>query len=248
MAKYIDVDRLKAKLDEYYREYQSKYMETRTPYTQGLIDALDLAEQVIDSLQQEQPEVDLDEETIRIEFHTIADKCFNEGIEGWEREKLIARHFYNIGQRSRPKISDSSLEEEIAGMYQSLFGTDVINRKEMIYLDTFEAIARHFAQWGAEHLADARKTWPKDLEEAARKTYPNKEGDLCSLHSALQRAAFIAGAKWQKEQMMKEAISCKVFWHDGPLLDYTQEQQDNVLERIGANLGDKVRIIIVKED
>ena len=35
----------------------------------------------------------LDEETIRIEFHTIADKCFNEGIEGWEREKLIARHF-----------------------------------------------------------------------------------------------------------------------------------------------------------
>lgn len=51
-----------------------------------------------------------------------------------------------------------------------------------------------------------------------------------------------------KEQMMKEAISCKVFWHDGPLLDYTQEQQDNALERIGAHVGDKVRLIIVKED
>lgn len=59
MAKYIDADRLKAKLDEHYRKYQSKYMETRNPYTQGLIDALDLAEQVIDSLQQEQPEMDL---------------------------------------------------------------------------------------------------------------------------------------------------------------------------------------------
>lgn len=57
MSKYIAVDRLKAKLDEHYRKYQSKYMETRAPYTQGLIDALDLAEQVIDSLQQEQPEV-----------------------------------------------------------------------------------------------------------------------------------------------------------------------------------------------
>lgn len=56
MKKYIDADRLKAKLDEHYRNYQSKYMETRTQYTQGLIDALDLAEQVIDSFQQEQPE------------------------------------------------------------------------------------------------------------------------------------------------------------------------------------------------
>lgn len=54
--KYIEADRLKEKLDEHYRKYQSKYMETRTPYTQGLIDALDLAEQVIDSLQQEQPD------------------------------------------------------------------------------------------------------------------------------------------------------------------------------------------------
>ena len=60
MSKYIAVDRLKAKLDEHYRKYQSKYMETRAPYTQGLIDALDLAEQVIDSLQEEAP----DKETI----------------------------------------------------------------------------------------------------------------------------------------------------------------------------------------
>ena len=55
----IDADRLKAKLDEHYSNYQSKYMETRTPYTQGLIDALDLAEQVIDSLQQGQPKINI---------------------------------------------------------------------------------------------------------------------------------------------------------------------------------------------
>lgn len=60
MSKYIEAERLKEKLDEHYRKYQSKYMETRTPYTQGLIDALDLAEQVIDSLQEEMP----DKETI----------------------------------------------------------------------------------------------------------------------------------------------------------------------------------------
>ena len=60
--------------------------------------------------------------------------------------------------------------------------------------------------------------------------------------------AFETGADWMEKQMMKEAIPCKVFWHDGPLLDYTQEQQDNALERIGANVGDKVRILIVKDD
>lgn len=82
------------------------------------------------------------------------------------------------------------------------------------------------------------------------------------------REFFIAGAKWQadhtplpedtvifnkgvaegKRLMMEEAIPCNVFWHDGPLLDYTQEQQDNALERIGAKVGDKVKVIIVKED
>ena len=54
MDKYINADRLKAKLDEYYRKYQSKYMETRFPYVEGLIDAIDLAEQIINTLQQEQ--------------------------------------------------------------------------------------------------------------------------------------------------------------------------------------------------
>lgn len=63
--KYIDAERLKAKLDVLYRKYQSKYMETRIPYTEGLIDALDLAEQAIDSLQQEQSEMDLEEEVKR---------------------------------------------------------------------------------------------------------------------------------------------------------------------------------------
>lgn len=51
--------------------------------------------------EQEQPEVDLDEETLREEFHTIDSKCFNEGIEGWWREKLIARHFYELGIKAK---------------------------------------------------------------------------------------------------------------------------------------------------
>jgi hypothetical protein len=57
---------------------------------------------------------------------------------------------------SCPKLSDNSLDEEIAGMYQALFGTDVINRKERVYLDTFEAIARHFYGLGLKANSDER--------------------------------------------------------------------------------------------
>ena len=53
---------------------------------------------------------------------------------------------------SLPDEECEGLEEEIEGMYQALFGTDIINRREMVYLETFEAIARHFAEWGAKHL------------------------------------------------------------------------------------------------
>ena len=66
-------------------------------------------------------------------------------------EKVSAA--YQLGLADKEKqMNQEGLEEEIAGMYRALFGTDIINRKEMLYLDTFEAIARHFAQWGAEHL------------------------------------------------------------------------------------------------
>ena len=43
-------------------------------------------------------------------------------------------------------------------------------------------------------------------------------------------------------------IDCKVFWYDGPLLDYTQEQQDDALEKIDAHPGDKVKLIILKDE
>lgn len=59
---------------------------------------------------------------------------------------------------------------------------------------------------------------------------------------------FKAGAQWQKEQMMKDAIECNIGWYDGLLLDYTQQQQDKALDKIGAKIGDKVKVIIIKEE
>ena len=51
----------------------------------------------------------------------------------------------------------------------------------------------------------------------------------------------------EKEVDLENSMVCKVDWYDGFLLDYTQEQQDELLEKIGANVGDKIRVILIKE-
>lgn len=50
-----------------------------------------------------------------------------------------------------------------------------------------------------------------------------------------------------KEVDLENSMVCKIDWYDGFLLDYTQEQQDTLLEKIGANVGDKIRVILIKE-
>ena len=159
------------------------------------------------------------------------------------------------------------LEEEIERYLHSLgvgYGGWVDGMED----DDLRGIARHFAQWGAEHRGSSEI--PKDLEEAAEKSYPNKEGDLCSLHSTLQRAAFIAGAKWQaeqdtrdmfmsdnrhfekvyelgkkdmKEQMMKGAIDAE-FCSAGmfmPMIDFKDKRME------GIKYGDTIKVIVIKE-
>lgn len=66
---------------------------------------------------------------------------------------------------------------------------------------------------------------------------------------ALVDRAYENGKKDKEEELKKNSIHCKVFLHDGGLLmDYTQEQQDEVLEKIGADIDDKVILIILKDE
>ena len=62
-------------------------------------------------------------------------------------------------------------------------------------------------------------------------------------------AAFIAGAKWQKEQMMKEAVEGDIGMtlHD-KRADLYVRSKGYLPESLGIKCNDKVRIIIVKED
>lgn len=63
--------------------------------------------------------------------------------------------------------------------------------------------ARHFAEWGAEHAKKDEIPVPSDLEEAAEE-YSKERAEGHILYDWVH--AFIAGAKWQKEQDTREMI------------------------------------------
>ena len=131
-------------------------------------------------------------------------------------------------------------------------------------------IAEHFAQWGAEHLATSGKTLeikpgdevtinghkivydkdkgyvtivkseesvPKDLEEAADKYEQEFFTD------ATLGEAFIAGAEWDREQMMKEAVEGRVF------MSFVPGHNQMVMADVDLPTNTNVRVIVLpKED
>ena len=100
--KYIDADRLKAEIEQLKGQLIRGACAAQIEMETNCKDeAYNEVLAILDSLQQEHSKVDLDEETIREEFHTIDHQCFEEGIEGWQREKLIARYFYKLGLNAK---------------------------------------------------------------------------------------------------------------------------------------------------
>lgn len=75
----------------------------------------------------------------------------------------------------------------------------------------------------------------------------NLDGVYKAITEHLERRDKIVEEEFLK-RLKDNAIHCKVSWYDGPLLDYTQEQQDDALERIGATVGDKITMILLKEE
>lgn len=104
----------------------------------------------------------------------------------------------------------------------------------------------------AVSMLEQQETLPKSLSFAARRyaipTYM-KDIDENFLHEypydPVAERAFIAGAKWDRSQMMQEAV-------EGTVMDFSSNQpRPQVDVYVDPNkycTGDKVRIIIVKED
>ena len=130
--------------------------------------------------------------------------------------------------------------------------------------------ARHFAQWGAKHLADDSKTSPNDLEEAAvdiADALLDKPKDyVLSAKADYWNGAhdgIIAGAKWQAEHtpLPEDTVLFSKGVEEGKRLMMGEAVEGEVVKDWDNNLsvksgvicgfkfGEKVRVIVLpKED
>ena len=133
--------------------------------------------------------------------------------------------FLSTLKSEKPMSLEDDLEKEI-----KRYG-----EKNMFNIPAFQQVARHFAQWGAEHLATSGKTSggsseiPNCLNELAdyarrqveellpviKKYNDYSEEQIEELRTHLM-AMFLEGAGWQKEQMMKEYVRKDSLWKPTP--------------------------------
>ena len=164
-------------------------------------------------------------------------------------EQLLS--FLSTIEKSEKPLQEG-LEEEINRLWESF--ADEMEGPHNLF-DIYVRLAHHFAKWGAEHFRDTTKMIsgsseiPNDLEEAA-KNYALNTAEDSEQYSA-RYLGYKDGAKWQKEQMLKEAVEGEVcipnVWvekKEGKELVVRAE----ISKELGFKFGDKVRLVIIKED
>lgn len=107
------------------------------------------------------------------------------------------------------------------------------------YEDTLNVL-KHIQENLEKSTLESEKLVHNNLEEAARQYFENPE------NSWEVRNVFIAAAKWDREQMLKNAVEADVNTYRD--LVAGKSWAEFVVEMPTNNLGDKVKIIIVKEN
>lgn len=87
-----------------------------------------------------------------------------------------------------------------------------------------------------------------ELEEAA-KGYSNNLDNICGSIGKQTRNAFKAGAKWQKEQMMKDAVDAEIYREieNDDTREYSLHAISHKLDKSKYKFMEKVKVIIIKE-
>jgi hypothetical protein len=135
-----------------------------------------------------------------------------------------AEHF-----RDTTKMIDKSLEEAAKEYEWSNVDTNQLNPPTLdmtVQVGDLRNAFKAGAEWGAEHFRDTTKMIGKSLEEIANE-FANQ--DCVTFIS--RKKGFIAGAEWQKEQMLKDAI---------PFYE--------ILKAVPSFERENTRIIIVNEE
>ena len=189
---------------------------------------------------------------------SVDDKVFEEWVDDcWKHYKVNnpdsydkgdeiqfdERGFKNFCRRIRNLYRQKPTEwsEEDEDMFVRVLhflNTNRINERGKV-ITWVESLPKRFS-------LQPKQEW-NDLESYAQKVEDyydvgEERGYLC-VHRGEVKDAVIAGAKWQKEQMMKEAVEGEII----------KDNRGNNVVRTGVfnngfEIGDKVRIIIVKED
>lgn len=186
--------------------------------------------------QPEQPAEMDNEEKIRNFFDAIGDCGFS------QYDILRLKSIWEDAYSTSKEQSVEGLEEEIDKYIQPIQAWEV---QEAPFI-SLENCARHFAEWGAEHLRDSTKMIDEGLEEAAReyaKEYTKNEGNGGDDWEDDIQITFKTGAEWMKAKMMEEAVEKYV--HEL----YTDEEGYHCYISLGTEYapGDKVRVIVIKE-
>jgi hypothetical protein len=87
---------------------------------------------------------------------------------------------------------------------------------------------------------------PKDLEEASSKFATHTAPNGVSVEFLEEKLSFQEGAKWQKEQMMKEVVEMEVgmFGKHLPMLIVTEPME---MKDFPAKHGQTVRVIVLQK-
>lgn len=169
---------------------------------------------------------------------------------GWGKTKHLAekelisataRHFYELGcRRTAEKYDEIEYKRQRADVCEGFDGiTPEEKMNHPLYLEGFE-VGRKVGLVLAEKATIPAERLEGASQLASEVCYPLEN---FSGSRRAYRKGFKAGAGWQKEEMMKEAV-------EGCVTMYANKIYPTLIgirERIG-DTGDKVKIIIVKED
>ncbi len=138
MSKYIDADLLREKIAEQMESLPREVGRgagTITSKGYGMMEAFQIMRSIIDSLQQEQPEVDLEKE-YKTWWNSISSKINVEHIMEWYMHET-AHHFYELGFGARedvPKIKGWVARDEDGTLH--FFSSECGDGEPLYYEDS----------------------------------------------------------------------------------------------------------------
>ena len=192
----------------------------------------------LDSLESEKP---MNQDGLEKEYedYVVKDPCFSKLVNR-NAGLVVARHFFDLGcRRTAEKYDEIEYNRQRAEEHLATSGKTIsVKPGDEVAINGHKIV--YYKDKGYVTIVKSEESVPNDLEEMADKYEQEFFTD------ATLGEAFIAGAEWDREQMMKEAVEYEVWDFSSSLEDcpHVNIPLDNKQYRS----GDKIRVIIVKED